>query len=139
MLGPMGSAVHGLRSPMPPTGIRPRFMPIVGPLYRTTHGRWLSGSGGERPGTEVAFCTPSAPTLTLTLTFILRYAELTPYRRVPGPHPGHYELDPESWIPKSARPRPLERYPHVRGGHLINHRKSIGGPTAHPLSIIWVP
>ena len=44
----MGSAVYGLRSPIPPTGIRPRFMPIVGLLYRTTHGRWLSGSGGER-------------------------------------------------------------------------------------------
>ena len=41
-------AVHGLRSPMPPTGIRPRLLPIEGPLYRTTHGRWLSGSGGER-------------------------------------------------------------------------------------------
>ena len=30
-----------------------------GPLYRTI--RWLSGSGGGRPGTEVAFRTPSAP------------------------------------------------------------------------------
>ena len=31
------------------------------PLYRTTRGRWLSGSGGERPGTEVTSRTPSAP------------------------------------------------------------------------------
>ena len=33
----------------------------------------------------------------------------------------------------SARPR---KNAAVRGGHLINHRKSIGGPTAHPISCL---
>ena len=82
-LGPMGSAAYGPRSPIPPTGIRPRFMPIEGPLYRTTHGRWLSGSGGERPGTEATSRTPSAPsarpTLHLHVSFT-RYYLPTAYR-----------------------------------------------------------